>query len=431
MNAYRSRWTARLFHPGWGSCAQILRMHRTRALSLGRMGAWARSAKPCVCVNVIVLSLIVLSLGACNRGKSSADPSSNASATDTGTTANSTQTAALPKEEQPQNLVKVRVLTLNPRDIHKDQTYIGALNPLRRVKLAAEVSGVVEWADFEENDNVRKKQQLARIDTSRLSHRRDLAQSNLRLAQDTQARNQQLFEKKLLSTSQLELSQNRLEINRINLSMAELELKKSIAHAPIHGLIKKKHIEQGEYVNPGQPIAEILYIQTLLARFPVPENEMRYFQLGMPVQLEFDALPALSLTEKVKHLGAEADQASRSFLVAVEVQNQKRQLRAGMLVRVRVRLSTHRQQIIVPQHAVLQRSDKQVVFVLKNGRGVEQTVETGVNVKGGIQITKGLESGEQLIVRGHRLLISGDPVIVESPPIQKNPEQTAPQNSSS
>ncbi|MCH8843052.1 MAG: efflux RND transporter periplasmic adaptor subunit [SAR324 cluster bacterium] len=312
----------------------------------------------------------------------------------------------------PRKGTNVEVLTLTKRDFKIYTTYIGHLLPRERVIVRSELEGVVESTHFEEGGEVLKGSELAQISTRRLSLRRDLARSNHELAEATFQRNLQLSEKQLIPAVQLAISRTERDVNRVNLELAELELAKSRVVAPISATVKTKNIRVGEYVNKGQLLAELLDISFLRAQIHVPEKDIRHIRKGRQVSISLDALPERKFTGTVASIGVEADRENRSFPVEVELVNRGRELRPGMLARVKVETGSYSQQVLIPRHAVLERARGRVVFLAKDGVAVERQVELGVSRDGEVQVLSGLDTGQRIIVTGQHQVTADYPITV-------------------
>ncbi len=284
--------------------------------------------------------------------------------------------------------------------------------PWERVVLRAEIEGVAERVDFREGEAVRKGQVLAQLsgEQRRVQVRR--ARSDLKLAERAYARARELFGKQLISDAALDEAVNRRDAARYGLRMAEIELDKSLVKTPIAGRIKERAVEPGEFLNKGQRIAEILDLSRLRVEFNVPEREFRHFALDKPATVTVDALPGRESPATVHRIGLEADLKSRTFPVEVALDNPGARLRPGMLARVTLALVTHRAQLLVPRHAVLERERGRVLFVARNGRAEEREVTLGVSSGDEVQVTAGLRAGDWVIVAGHRRLTPGEPVRV-------------------
>lgn len=314
------------------------------------------------------------------------------------------------KETPPARGTYVEVMEVTPREFVLSATYIGHLLPRERVELRAELEGVVESATFAEGDAIQRGAVLVNVSTGQLKVRRDLARSELALAESNFQRDKRLHGKRLIPDSRLEQSRNRRDVAKYTLRLAEIELDKSAVKTPISGTVKTKAVEVGEFLNKGQLIAEILDISKVRALFHVPEREIRHLSPGMRVAVSFDALPGASHRGVVKTVGLEADRKSRTFPVEVELDNPQRRLLPGMLARVRVRLATHRRQVLVPRYAVLEREAGRAVFVARNGQAEERFIETGADAGEEIQVLNGLSFGDQLVVAGQQMLTDNEPI---------------------
>ena len=328
------------------------------------------------------------------------------------------ETSGKKREKPPQRAPSKAAVTGTPvevqrvtrRDFSLEATYIGHLLPRERVELRSEVEGAVEKMFFEEGQQVARGDKLAHISTRQFTLRRDLAKADLDLAESDYRRTAQLFRKKLVSAVKRDLSRNKRIASVFRLKLAELDLEKSRVRTPIDGTVKTRAAEEGEFLNKGQLIAEILDLSKVRVLFHVPEKEIRHIAAGKPVQVRLDALPGLDIPGNVALVGLEADLSNRSFPVEVELDNPQGRLLPGMLARVQVRLETHRAQVLVPRFAILEREDGRVVYLAKGNRAVERHIETGASPGERVQVLKGLSGGERLIVTGQQKLIPNEKI---------------------
>lgn len=308
----------------------------------------------------------------------------------------------------------VEVLRLRPQDFNVSATYIGNLVPNERVALRSEIEGVAEQVRFEESGQVAKSEVLVHISTSRLTAQRDLAKANYELAESNLRRSKDLSRQNLIPQSKLDEAQTSRDVAYYNLKLAQIELDKSIIKAPISGVVKTKSVAEGEFVNKGEPLAEILDMSAMLAAIDVPERDIRFVKPGQTVRVTLDALPDRSFAGRVDTVGLEADPRNRSFPVEVRLENPNRALRPGMLARVEVVLQSYEHEVLVPRHAILEREHGKVAFVAEDGRARLRTVRTGASTAGAVQVLEGLSLGEQLIVTGHQRLSDQEPIDIRA-----------------
>ncbi|GIW71346.1 MAG: hypothetical protein KatS3mg102_0888 [Planctomycetota bacterium] len=107
--------------------------------------------------------------------------------------------------------------------------------------------------------------------------------------------------------------------------------------------------------------------------------------------------------------------AARTFPVEVEVLDPDPRLRPGMFAWVELRAGEPTPRVVVPLEAVLARPDgRRVLFVLEaDGRTVaERTIVPGRVLQSELEVVRGLERGEPVVVAGQTELFDGDRVEV-------------------
>lgn len=195
---------------------------------------------------------------------------------------------------------------------------------------------------------------------------------------------------------------------KASLDAVAYELSRSTLPAPITGFVVKKHVEVGGWVNPGDPVAQVIDLDPVFATGPVSERKIGFLRPGLPVTVSLDAFPGESFKGQVAQIVPLADRQSRSFPVKVRLDNPDGRLKAGMLARISVKLANDRSSVVVPKDAVVRRGANEVVFVVDTGKVREVKVRTGRRVRGLLEIAEGnLEPGEEVVILGNEGLRDG------------------------
>ena len=109
------------------------------------------------------------------------------------------------------------------------------------------------------------------------------------------------------------------------------------------------------------------------------------------------------------------DAASRTLRVKAKLANPDGKLRPGLFARADLGVSHREAVLMIPEEAILQRSDGQVVFRLAGEGKVERrVVHTGVYKDGRVEVVSGLAPGDHVVTRGHTALIDGSVVAVRN-----------------
>ncbi|MFQ5849232.1 MAG: efflux RND transporter periplasmic adaptor subunit [Candidatus Binatia bacterium] len=145
------------------------------------------------------------------------------------------------------------------------------------------------------------------------------------------------------------------------------ELDQTTLRAPLTGFLVKKYVEVGTWVNPGDPVADLVDLDPVYATGPVGERKIDFLQGGLPAAVIVDALPGRSFQGTVAHIIPQADPQSRTFPVKIRIPNPDGRLKGGMLARVTVEVGGGRRGFLVPKDALVRRGGGDVVFIVEDG----------------------------------------------------------------
>jgi len=211
---------------------------------------------------------------------------------------------------------------------------------------------------------------------------------------------------------------------KASLDAVAYELSRSTLRAPISGFVVKKHVDVGDWVDAGEPVADVIDLDPVFATGPVSERKIGLLRPGLPATVNLDAFPGEVFEGKLALIVPQADRQSRSFPVKIRLANSDGRLKAGMLARIVVRLEGDRPSLLVPKDAVVRRGVDEVVFVVDNGNARAVKVGTGRQLRGLLEIARGdLEAGQQVVTLGNEGLRDGARVEADGARAGKSAEQ--------
>lgn len=94
-----------------------------------------------------------------------------------------------------------------------------------------------------------------------------------------------------VAEAKLELAQAGVQSARDQLELAQLELGYCTITTPAHGVISKRSVETGQYLQPGQPLLAIVPLDDTWVLANFKETQLRNMRTGQPARLEVDAYP--------------------------------------------------------------------------------------------------------------------------------------------
>lgn len=222
---------------------------------------------------------------------------------------------------------KVRVRTQSAEEIVRTISVNGKTAPARVVHLSAETDGRVEAIGAERGANVEKGGVIVKLDER--DRRARLAQARATVKQrevEYEAR-LKLQGESYVSEAQLQESIALLEAARAELRRAELDLEYMTVRAPFDGALQSRVVEIGDFVKSGDPIATFVDNRKIIVAANVSEFDAGHVTVGEPAEARLATGEVVRGT--IRYVSPVADEATRTFAVELEVDNQDGALRAG------------------------------------------------------------------------------------------------------
>ena len=236
----------------------------------------------------------------------------------------------------------------------------------------------------------------------------DLAESTYLASKAQYERTQQSLRVAELGSRQEDIAAAEADGQRLQARVQRLhdDVQKTIIRSPVSGVITQRYTEVGQWLPLGGRVADIIGVNPVLVRVPVPEKDVTRLRVGDTATVVLDAQPDRTFTGRVKHIIPQADLASRTFPVKIEVANTaETTLKAGMFARVTLRPGSAQPTLFIPKDAVVRRGSGQVVFVVQEGKAHLVAIKTGRAQAGTIEVVEGrLKAGETVVVTGNEAL---------------------------
>ncbi len=308
------------------------------------------------------------------------------------------------------------------KDLEERIEATGELRAKDAAKIAAEVAGRVTETPYEEGSRVDVGTVVMRIDPERHALERDAAranlaqaEANLREQERTLRRMRELHAGKVASQERLDqagtaatLARARVEAARAQLSQAERAHRDASVTAPFAGIIGRRLVSRGEFVQPGQPLFELVALDPIEVEFRLAERDVARVRPGIPVDVRVAPYPDERFRATVTVVAPTVDPQSRTLRVRGELPNADGRLRPGLFARADLGIAVRPGALLIPEEAVLQRADGSVVFRLAGpDRAERRVIETGMHEGGAVEVLSGLAAGDRVITRGHTALVDG------------------------
>jgi HlyD family secretion protein len=258
--------------------------------------------------------------------------------------------------------------------------------------------------------------------------------------------------------AQLDQVRAQLDQNKAVLVRTKDVLSKTVYTSPINGMVSYLPVRLGEYVVPGIQNATGSFLMTLsdmsvvTSEVKVDETDIVNVRIGQDADITIDAVPGKVFKGKVTEIGSQAvlrtsglattqtttsNQEAKDFKVVVTLENPPDNLRPGLSTTAKIKTAERKDVVAVPIQALAVRSRKdleqaakdakknsnvtlaappplaagdpkkdeiQGVFVVNGKKAIFRPVETGISGVTDIEITKGLQAGDEIVVGSYKAL---------------------------
>ena len=303
----------------------------------------------------------------------------------------------------------------------------GELLAVNEASVAAEVAGRITATLLREGASVESGEVVIDIDAEK--RHLEVNSERARVAEASQAiereeretkRLRSLHSKNAASVSALDMAEtnlaaarSRLTAARAQLGLAQRALRDARVTAPFSGLIARRYVGVGDFVSPGQKLFDLIALDPIEVEFHLTERDSGRVKNGDAVSVRVAPYPDEVFMATVTVISPRIDTRTRTLRVKATLPNPDGRLRPGLFARADLGIAERHRVPMVPEDAVLQRSDGAVVFLLNGADRVERrTIQLGGFHDGMVEAVSGLEIGEKVIVRGHARLINGSLVDV-------------------
>jgi len=308
---------------------------------------------------------------------------------------------------------------------------IGTLHAYQGVDIAPQIAGVVKAIRFQSGEEVQAGAPLVDIDDSvdQADLKSGLAQ--LRNAEITLDRQQQLMVGGNTAKAQFDAAQATRDTAAAAVEHTRAIIAQKTIVAPFAGRLGIRKADIGQYVAVGFSLVTLQQLDPIYVDFSTPEQSLRTLAVGQETRLTVDALPGKTFVGKVSAIDARVSQDSRNILVRAVFDNPDRQLLPGMFAQVEVDSGSPEEVLTAPRTAIVYSLYGDNVFVVKPAPAkageaqaasaekdnliVERRfVRVGAARGERVAIREGLEPGDLVVTSGQIKLQPNFPVTIDA-----------------
>jgi RND family efflux transporter MFP subunit len=309
----------------------------------------------------------------------------------------------------------------------------GNMQPFISSPIYARTDGYLKKWYFDIGAHVKAGELLAVIQTpevdEQLAQARstlNTAQANLELAQITRDRYQSLLKKHAVAQQDVDNAVGTYTANnaivdadKANVRHYEALVSFEKVYAPFDGVITARNTDTGDLINSGSNTAprtdlfDMAQTRTLRVYVNVPEEYSQGIKPGQTVaDVALAEFPGKRFPGKLVRTSEAINATTRTLLVEVDLDNPGGNLFSGSYAEVHLNITAQNSTYLLPVSALIFRSDKLQVGVVRSGKVAVTDVVPGHDFGDQIEIVAGLKPDDQVVLNPPDSLISGQQVTI-------------------
>jgi membrane fusion protein, multidrug efflux system len=320
----------------------------------------------------------------------------------------------------------VAVTAVQERDIQRVLELTGTVTAARAARLSVATSGLVAAIHVDAGSKVDMGELLLELDPELAQLQYDSASAQVEQAETAlkdarrrleEARRlvpQRSIAESVVRDIEAEVASDEAALHQ---AQADAGYRQGILHrhqlkAPFAGVVSAKLTEEGEWINPGQAVFDLVAVDDVRLDFFVSEDYLAEVRPGAAVAFSLNSDPDKKYPGQVATVVPVTDPSARTFLLRVLPKNSGGHMLPGMSVTASLKLATGRRGVAVPRDAIIRFPDgRVVVWVVESGAdgptAREQPVSTGLAFDSMVEIRHGLDAGAVVVTRGNEALQNG------------------------
>lgn len=263
------------------------------------------------------------------------------------------------------------------------------------VELRPETSGRLIYLNIPDGAKVSQGTVLARVNDAELQAQLEQQKSQLDLAQKTEKRLANLLKVNGINQADYDVAVNQLNTIQANIKVTTALIEKTVIKAPFSGELGLRLVSQGAYVTPTTLIGTLQQTDKVKIDFSVPETYADIIKKGDKIKV-ISSNSTEPYDASIHAIEPQVNSVSRNIKVRAFLTN-------GLILPgsfVKVIIEQERQSIMVPSNAIIPDALSNQVVVVHKNKATYTNVETGIRNASQVELTKGINIGDSIVVSG-------------------------------
>jgi cobalt-zinc-cadmium efflux system membrane fusion protein len=297
-------------------------------------------------------------------------------------------------------------------------------HPLRKAIVSYAFPARIARIHVQPGDWVKEGQELVTLQSEEVGEAKSAyykAIADHELARQNHEREKNLFDRGVGAQKNMLATEAELKVAETSLDAAEKKLHvlgfteaqvKAISEthqvnpvialfSPISGKVVQNNAILGGMIDQSSEILTIMDPSLLCVDAEIYERDIAKIKNGQNVDASVPAYPDEKFQGKIYYIGDVLKEETRTITVRTEVENRGNKLKPGMFANITIFLNHQTRALVLPQEAILDDKDEKMVFIKRGNQFFPQLIETGTKENSDVEVTAGLEEGDEVVTKGN------------------------------
>ncbi|HZJ82875.1 MAG TPA: efflux RND transporter periplasmic adaptor subunit [Clostridia bacterium] len=250
--------------------------------------------------------------------------------------------------------------------------------------------------------NTKKLYEVGAVSKSQLD------QAELALQQQEAQLQAQLDQAEISASDRVtKLANAQLEQAELAYKQAQDALSNATITSPIDGIVTGISIEVGSMASNAQPTMNVVDMVRVYVRIDVVEGLINQLVKGQEVNVTIPAVSSEPFNVAIDSINPTPDARTQLYPIKIYLDNKDGMIKPGMFANVGIPLDVKEDVLSVPSQAVIVKDQKNIVYIVQDGKAIRKEVEIGLDTGTEVEILKGLEEKDTIIISGHNYVEDG------------------------
>lgn len=304
----------------------------------------------------------------------------------------------------------IKAYAVHAHEVPVEVIASGAIEAIDKADIAFQIPGRVVSVDIEDGTLAQKGQLLARLDSADYQKNLAIAEAQFQEVKARHLRLTRMHEAGSLTDADLDKIDAALKQAESAAELARRQVGYTELRAPFDGWVVKQGVAAGVVAAPAIPVFTVYSQGAVWANLGVSEAEIGKVHIGQAVEISAPAVPSSLQRGTIEAILPNAAMLSRAFTVKARLENTQGSFRHGNVVVGHILTGETRRAVTVPPQVVQENPDGSLfVWLIDSARhtAVRQLVEIGALRASEIEISAGLNEGDQVVLNVPHTLFEG------------------------